>query len=375
MRFRVLAAYLLIAPVASAQWHTFTSTSGQTFEGVPILVESSDVTIKRKSDRKTFTLPLTRFSAGDQKFLLDWQSDGSPAFDEPEDETPAERGTTTPTPRTPTPKADDESAIEEVDPEGLPRRLYPKTKKEIREEMRAIMSRKGADWEKRDHVKTVNRLNVYRYLCNTGNWNVLGDEELAERATAAAEACAKHGGLSHDLGHFTDQCNLHSIGDLENSLIGYMDDQGSNNRARRGHRRWCLNPPMGRTGFGHAGGSYAAMHCFDTSSEGTRKPWAYPGQGFYPKEYLHGNGWSLYLPETAPPKDRLTVEVFKLTRIPLKAPKWTEEPGRKLDVPYVSTYNNAINFEPSSETISGRGIYWVRIKGGGVREQYPVVLY
>ncbi len=47
-------------------------------------------------------------------------------------------------------------------------------------------------------------------------------------------------------------------------LYGYMDDGDSSNRDRIGHRRWCLNPYMGTTGFGEMG-RYSAMYSFDRS--------------------------------------------------------------------------------------------------------------
>jgi hypothetical protein len=44
-------------------------------------------------------------------------------------------------------------------------------------------------------------------------------------------------------------------------------------------------------------------------------------------------------------------------------------------VPYVSTYLNTINFEPTGKSIKEPGIFYVRIRGGGVREQYLVELF
>jgi hypothetical protein len=44
-------------------------------------------------------------------------------------------------------------------------------------------------------------------------------------------------------------------------------------------------------------------------------------------------------------------------------------------VNYVATYLNAINFEPDRELVKNGGVFWVRIRGGGVRESYLVELY
>jgi hypothetical protein len=116
------------------------------------------------------------------------------------------------------------------------------------------------------------------------------------------------------------------------------------------------------------------MVAMDSSGDGKmRDSWAYPGKGFYPLEYLHGKGWSLYLTESAPEKDKLTVQIFKLSGRPQSEPTWAEKlPGKPLDVDYVATYGNAINFEPA---VNGKGIYWVRVHGGGIREQYLVELF
>jgi hypothetical protein len=118
------------------------------------------------------------------------------------------------------------------------------------------------------------------------------------------------------------------------------------------------------------------MWAMDSGGSRNSEPWSYPGRGFFPADRVHGTGWSLYLTEKAPPKDDLTVEVHKLSRRPEKLLSWSDElPGRALPVPYVSTYMNAINFEPDSNPVTDRGIYYVRIEGGGVREQYLVELY
>ena len=113
----------------------------------------------------------------------------------------------------------------------------------------------------------------------------------------------------------------------------------------------------------------------DRSGKGIRKPWSYPGRGLFPHNRLHGNSWSLFLNEKAPAADKVKVEVWKLRRRPEKAfASNAEIEGKMLPVPYVATYLNAINFEPEQGTV-GKGIYWVRVSGGGVSEGYLVELY
>ena len=153
-----------------------------------------------------------------------------------------------------------------------------------------------------------------------------------------------------------------------------MNDGGANNREARGHRRWCLNPPMGRAGFG-GGTKFAAMACMDTSGKDKAgDTWSYPDKGFFPLKYLHGDGWSFYLREGSSSRNALEVEVFRLAARPQEPFTWADkELGEKLEIAWISSKMNAINFEPKGA--NKEGIYWVRIRGAGVREQYLVELY
>lgn len=346
MRTPAILAFLLLSALSlgAAEWRTFTDTQGRTFEGrvLSIREDAEKVTVLVRKSNRTATLDFSILSEADIAYLDEW---------EPEPEEVVE------------------------DTGDLSSRLYPRTKEEIRQHIREIEKRDAPDDIDRDQQKTVNQLNVYRYLCGVSD-EVEADPKMVEQATEAAEACKEHGGLSHDLGHFTNICNLAGGSGMFSSVRQYIKDSGSNNRENRGHRRWCLNPPMGKTGFGEAG-SYSAMVAMDSS--GGKKPrdsWAYPGKGFFPNDYLHGNAWTLYLPEKAPAKDDIEVEVYKLSSRPEKPFSSTEEtPGKALPVEFVHTYQNAINFEPQPEPVTGRGIYWVRVKGRGVREGYLVELY
>ncbi len=255
------------------------------------------------------------------------------------------------------------------------KRLYPRTKEEIRVGMRAIQKSDPAEGISPKTHDAIVALNIYRFLSGV-SYDVLGDAKFSENATDAAIACKKNGGLSHDLGHSTDRCNLYSGGSMVDSVRAYMDDSGENNRERRGHRAWCLNPPMGKAGFGTAGDSYSAMWCMDGSGNGTPPEfWAYPGQGFYPQEFMHGTAWSIYFQEKIDDLDKVEVEVFRLTKRPEKAlPMHGEIEGHVVPILYKSkSMLNGINFEPEDPT--RKGIYWVRVTGGGVRLGYVVELF
>lgn len=338
---------------AAEDWHTFTDKGGRSFVGSVISVDedAEKAVVLTKTSGRHSEIDFRILSESDISYLQDWR----PQKDEPEGIGSGEES---------------DSDLGEASS-----RLYPKTKEEIRERLREIEARDEPKGISGEQQETINRLNIYRYLSGVP-YDVAADEIMVAQAKDAAEACEKHGGLSHALGHSTDICNLASGGSMLSSVKQYITDSGENNRERRGHRRWCLNPRMGKTGFGSSG-IYSAMVAMDSSGSGkTKDSWAYPGKGFFPKEYLHGNGWTLYLTENAPPKDEIKVEVYKLSKRPEKPFSSSEEiPGTALPVEYGASYGNAINFEPQFEPITGRGIYWVRVTGGGLREGYVVELY
>lgn len=329
---------------ANEPWRTFTDKQGRTIEArvVSVQIDDDQVTLKLRKSNNNANVPFSNLSDSDLEFIKTWK--------------PTE-------------------ADEDTEDEKVSNRLYPRTKKEIKSEISEIKKRTPPTGIDRVQQRTVNELNIYRYLSGVPH-DVVADPDMTKKATDAATACKKNGGLSHDLGQSTDICNLSHGSSMFDSVRQYIDDFGDNNREKRGHRRWCLNPPLGKTGFGEDG-DFSAMVALDTSGRDNMKDsWAYPGKGYFPKEYLHGNSWSLYLTEKAPEAKDLKVEVFELSKSPDKPFSMTEEiPGKALPVTYVKTYINAINFEPQPEPITNRGIFWVRIKGGGVSESYLVEIF
>ena len=78
----------------------------------------------------------------------------------------------------------------------------------------------------------------------------------------------------------------------------YMEDSDSSNIDRVGHRRWCLNPNMGYTGFGYYN-NFSAMYAFDESNleKATAGYVSWPGK-VMPYEYFRG-AWSISFNETS----------------------------------------------------------------------------
>jgi len=173
------------------------------------------------------------------------------------------------------------------------------------------------------------RLNGYRYLAGLPP-DVELDPILSWTCKFGAELCKRHGTINHTpprpqgmpeaaykRGYeATSKSNLHwtSGGDgLIGSVDGYMDDSDPSNVRVVGHRRWCLNPPLRKTGFGVVDG-FSAMWVMDTS--GPAAPGAilcFPSAGLHPIDYfVPGTAWSVSLD---PGRYRLSgdnVKVFEL---------------------------------------------------------------
>ncbi len=76
------------------------------------------------------------------------------------------------------------------------------------------------------------------------------------------------------------------------SLLAYMSDSDANNRKVVGHRRWILNPALGKTIFG-ANGRFSAMYAHDLSAAGGETKVAWPAQEM-PLQYFNASDpWSL----------------------------------------------------------------------------------
>lgn len=345
IKFRVFAFLLVVSSSLQADWVQLENINGSFIEAQIVARRGGEVTLQRKSDRKIFIIQTSSLSEESQKLVDAWRED-----------------------------AEEDEDQDEEDSGNMAKGLYPRTKDEIKSRIKAILDTTPQNGVSKNQQKVVNELNVYRFLCGVSSDTVATPKKVQE-ATAAALACEKEGRLSHDIGHFTNVCNLSTMKNSLASVSQYISDDGDNNREKRGHRRWCLNPEMKETGFGEGKAGYSAMWSLDTSGKTSRRSWAYLGKGLFPHDRLHGNAWSLYLTENAPAKDKLEIEVWKLRKRPDKAYGFNDDiEGKALPVAYIGIWGNAINFEPDAEQVK-KGIYWVRIRGGGVREGYLVELY
>lgn len=161
-------------------------------------------------------------------------------------------------------------------------------------------------------------LNFYRWLA--GLDEVALDAALTDLAQYGATLTAVNGVVSHDPSApadmdaaFADKaryaagtCNLAALnwfGEdvLREGLTSFVRDDGEENLAALGHRRWVLNPGMAYTGFGLAnddtGMSYVAMYAHDLQGDpGAWEYVAWPAAGAFPAELMQAElAWSIVL--------------------------------------------------------------------------------
>ena len=125
---------------------------------------------------------------------------------------------------------------------------------------------------------SINALNAMRYIAGLSEVEL--DDDYIELTQAASFVnCAnnvllhtpsKPSGVSdeiYEMGYMGASHSNIAMGYINtaNSVVyGYMEDSDLNNVGTVGHRRWCLNPTMTKTGFGQVG-RYSAMYAFDGS--------------------------------------------------------------------------------------------------------------
>lgn len=172
-------------------------------------------------------------------------------------------------------------------------------------------------------------LNLYRFVAGVPS-NVALDASYSEMAQAGSLVMAANDELSHtpsrpsgmsdslyNLGYSgTSQSNISwsqvngvrgGKCSLSKTVVGYMSDAGSGpgcvNFDTVGHRRWCLNPAMGKTGFGavdiSAGSEacgtaeYSCMYAFDSSNSVSYDAVMWPAHNTPCELFDAGDPWSV----------------------------------------------------------------------------------
>ena len=259
---------------------------------------------------------------------------------------------------------------------------FPRRISDMQMALRTLAPRKD-DSVQDEYIK---RLKQYRYICGVPYEGLSSDEEYTKLAYYAALICNKLGKLSHHpeqpVGMENAAFALAKRGAGESNLYGasganvekyltathsvdaWMEDSDASNIDRVGHRRWCINPTMLKSGFGASGG-FTAMYAFDKSNEGA-PDWdfiAYPAKGYMPTQFFGSRyAWSV-----SPNKDKFAIPSEDQVKVTLSIANAKFEPIEPLKLDYfhveMSGFGSgpAIIFRPVALTMSGT--YVVDIKG------------
>lgn len=264
------------------------------------------------------------------------------------------------------------------------KRYYPVAKKDIEKEIERILKTKPSDGADEAQQEAINLANVYRFICGVKP-SLKYDKKFGAEAEDAAAACKKAGRISHDLGHSTNACNLHQGMDTRaKSVPGYIHDPGESNRSARLHRFWVLDPNAAKTAFGQSGVFHAMRVADKTSGWTPPGGYSYPGRGYFPVRYLHGDGWSYYAPPGKSMGQKPEVEMWRLSRSPRDLVNQSDlRKSRRIPIRKIYPNGGFVVFEPdysasamrSNESGQPDGVYWIRVRGDGFSDEYLVEFY
>jgi hypothetical protein len=245
---------------------------------------------------------------------------------------------------------------------------------------------RGRDKEQR-LLHALRRLKAYRYLVGVPYKAMTLDDKYNFFCEWGAKLCEAIGRLDHtpknepgwpedqyrDGYNGTSHSNLSMGSPVEFSPDGYMDDSDQKNIDRVGHRCWCINPAMGKTGFGYSDSDkFSAMWSMDSSGKGggSTQTVFFPAPGYYPTGFFGNHyAWSVHF-RGKQPKDA------KIQVIPLDA---TYAPsGGPLPFKYLRSGKSGYGmsgiciFQPDGVSTAPGSKYWVEINFKGNVLQYLV---
>ncbi|MCI0339882.1 MAG: hypothetical protein L0216_01815 [Planctomycetales bacterium] len=232
--------------------------------------------------------------------------------------------------------------------------------------------------ERRDMA--LRRLKAYRCLLGIPYEDMVLDETFNAHCEAGAKLCERIGRLDHtpknpglpeDEYKFayrgTSSSNLSMGPPVEWSVDSYMDDSDPSNIDRIGHRAWCMNPRMLRTGFGESG-IFSAMWSMD-GSRGKVPDFdliAYPARGWMPVEFFGDrHAWSVSLNSShfgPPKKGKVKPRITRLDERYFPV-------GEPLKLDYLNVKNDSVGpkdlviFRPEKLEVKPGARYWVELDG------------
>ncbi len=267
-----------------------------------------------------------------------------------------------------------------------------RTPGEIKAMVQLLAPRKGASMQE----VYLARVRQYRYLCGVPFESLAFDPKQGELAHAGASICARLNKLTHNperpagmsdaeyqLGKDgAGQCNLFAgLVEPAACVDGWMDDSDPSNIDRVGHRRWILNPSMGKSAFGTVG-NYAAMYAFDGSNKKV-PDWdlvTYPARGVMPVQFFGArHAWSI-----SPNPKKYVIPAQSELKVTIHAADAKQAPlgePLKLDYFHLDTggfgSGPAVIFRPQAFAPGTEGAYVVTLTGlksGGEAAQIRYVV-
>lgn len=237
-----------------------------------------------------------------------------------------------------------------------------------------------------DRLAALRRLMTYRYICDVPWGNMVYTEEFNKACTAGARICSAIGKLDHhppkpagwsdedykEAYRGTSHSNLASSqrGGLTASIDMWMFDSKGGNIAHLGHRMWCLNPRMLKTGIGKHG-YFSAIWSMDSSRGGGFNDYImFPARGYMPIQFITpGHAWSISGSRVHVPGGKFSVNVY-----PVGADNRRGDPLKIAYQNYsTKSYGGSkcIIFRPQNVEVQAGRKYWVEITftGAGAKKK------
>jgi hypothetical protein len=228
-------------------------------------------------------------------------------------------------------------------------------------------------------------LMAYRFLCDVPYEGMALDWTYIAHCEAASQLLTDLNQMTHNPKNpgwpeaeyqsaktGAGRSNLFSSSGLVDAVKSFMDDSSEGNIDRLGHRRWCLNPAMLKTGFGGSG-KYAAMWSMDAGREDVPDFdfVAFPPRGLVPAEsFKEHYAWSVSLnPKkySKPAEKDVKVAVFPARFDPAQGA--LEKAPQALVLGHFNVnlgsfgIPNCIIFRPGNVKTNPGAAYWVQITG------------
>jgi hypothetical protein len=284
---------------------------------------------------------------------------------------------------------------------GVP--AHPRSKEEIETALNRILVASPADAESLENKRQValRRIRAYRYLVGVAQEGLVLGDELNQDAQRLAEFFHTTGQFAHEptnpgipesefaaIRNAGVRCNLHQHN--ADVIASYMVDKqmwdsDSSNRDRVLHRRWLLNPPLGRIGIGIRG-HFGTLWVHDTSNREAKEEelLALPARGHMPVDFFHFDQaskdpyvWSLMLnPGHFDPPDAASISV-RVSPLDTKLRRGDPILLRHVSVHLKGTTKGpyALLFQPIGVIVRDGKRYWVEVDGLRQRSEPRPISY